>query len=158
ARGRELAALVRAPLQRAGRPGDLVEMGHERHEQLARAGDLFAVAARLLGDGVDLPLRLLGAEVQLRRDPRRLLRILTPVADELPLALGAGRAAGRPPRSAAPRPAAPEPTPRAAAPWRRGRGPASGPDAPSPRSPRSCGSRSRPGSPARRIPGPAARR
>src|SRR3989454_709274 len=86
----ELADLARPLFQRAGRPRYLIEICHERHEQLARAGDLLAVAARLLGDGVDLPLRFLSAEVQLRCDPRRLLRILTAVADELPLAFGAG--------------------------------------------------------------------
>ena len=82
----QLADLARALLQRAGGPGDLVEVIHQGHQQLAGAGDLVAVSLGLVRYRGDPALRVLRARVELGRHIRGRLRVVAPVADQLTLA------------------------------------------------------------------------
>ena len=91
----QLADLARAQLERSGRPRHLIEVIHQRHEQLARPGDLLTVTARLLRHTGDLALRVLGAGVQLRGHSGGRLGVGPAVPDQLALPLGAAREALR---------------------------------------------------------------
>ena len=64
-------------------------MRHQRDQQVARPGDLYAVAPRLLCHGADLSLGLLRSIVEPRCHGRRRLRVFAPPPDELALPLRA---------------------------------------------------------------------
>src|SRR5204863_9661214 len=76
-----LAHFPGALLERGRRLRDVVHVLDQRPQQIARAGDLLPVALRLMGDGRDALLGLLGATVQAGRDPRRALGVLAPRLD-----------------------------------------------------------------------------